>query len=185
MDHPVDTKQVKLRDEALLARLQHFLGEAPIEHGIRRLLALAEESVRLKAKLAVLPHTAVKLPTLEDAADLLLSVMELHHQDQVKDTAIDLRYPKWVIMLGAVGRVADHRELNAGEFAPAWLNRPAGVEAEPDVRHCERCHLPIPNARRGQSACCNKHGSGQDAHSDGCEAFAKIAPLVTEPAPGG
>lgn len=111
-----------------------------------------------------------KIASLNEAAECLLNILEPRHKDIVANVALENGFPAWVIILGAVARAADARELHAGDFQPDWLNNPGQVQATPTVIHCEHCRLPIPGARRGQVACCNPHGVGKDYHDPGCAA---------------
>src|SRR5882724_331961 len=65
--------------------------------------------------------------TLEEAALTLLSVLEPSHQDIVRNTATEVKWPGWVLFCGAVARACDHRELHAGDYHADWLNQPGKV----------------------------------------------------------
>lgn len=110
-----------------------------------------------------------RLATLSEAAEALLEELDEAQRDRVRQIADENGWPTWVVVLGAVGRAADLQELASGDMKPEWLNQPERREHAPGVvAKCERCGAVIPNARRGQSACCNHHGSGHAEHTPGC-----------------
>lgn len=134
---------------------------------------------------ALRANGADRVQTLDDAAAMLLRVMQPAHQDKVRDCAQENRYPEWVVLLGAVARNADNMELVAGEFDPDWLNDPGGVKPVATAVRCQApgCGLMIPNAHRGQTACCNGHGSGKTWHGPRkCEAAERAGLPIGIPA---
>ena len=148
--------------EAIADQVREITGDATVtDASLAKVLVLAKRALETRAS-----------SPLEEAARVLLSVMEPTHQDQVKDVAHDNGWPVWVVMLGAVARGADGMELNAGEFNPEWLNSPEAVGATPKTAFCDACGLEIPGARRGQRFCCNGCGSTKP-HTAGCPAVAK------------
>ena len=72
------------------------------------------------------------------------------------------------MILGQVVRAADLNELAAGEFSPDWLNQDGRGAAVSQGERCLECGHAIPNARKGQVACCNNHGSNKTEHTAGC-----------------
>ena len=163
---------VKVRNPLAIALVRELLGPgvALTEDNVAMLLT---ELRRRRGDDAT--ANAERPSTLEAAAGALLSVMDQHHQDQVKDVAFGLTRPAWVIMLGAVARMADNRELPAGEFSPEWLNRTEDAKPQVSLPRCERCHQEIPGGRRNQRFCCSRHGSDKDAHSEDCPLVVKAA----------
>jgi hypothetical protein len=122
-------------------------------------------------RLGTLKRRATRLETLTDAAEALIGELDQNHQEAIRMVGDDMGLPAWVVILGAVARLADLKELNAGEFNQEWLSKDARAsEARKDTvaPTCMMCHLEIPNGRRGQQACCNAHGSGRPEHSPGC-----------------
>jgi hypothetical protein len=142
---------------------------------IRRLLnQYGTYDTELRMKIAsgkfVMPRRS-RIESLDDAVSILMKELEPPIQDAINQISDEQGFPIWVIFLGAVSRAADLRELHAGDYHPNWLNgvasgTGAGVSNAQIV--CQLCGNVIPNARRGQVACCNRHGSGLAAHSDEC-----------------
>jgi hypothetical protein len=112
---------------------------------------------------------ASRIENLTEAARVLIAELDPRQQEAIDQVATENGWPPWVVVLGAVARSADLQELIAGDMRPEWLNQSDHVEkAAAEVAKCVRCGGVIPNPRRGQVACCSRHGSGQDEHSDGC-----------------
>lgn len=108
-----------------------------------------------------------RIQSLTEAAEILLTELDVTQRDRCHDIARDLNVPVWAVLLGAVARAADLQELIAGEMKPEWLNNPDRREV-PKQEVCGTCHFPIPNARRNQAFCCSHHGSEKTEHSPGC-----------------
>ena len=126
---------------------------------------------RALQKMPQLVSKGRSLKTLEEAASVLIAELEPNHQDALYQVAYEHSLPAWVVILGAIARMADLQELNAGEFDERWMNREhsrVGTAVAPKVEVCGLCGHVIPGARKSQQFCCNKHGSGQVPHSDGC-----------------
>ena len=122
-------------------------------------------------RLPAIRASGSRLRTLEEAAEVLIAELEPNHQDAIAQIVLEIGHPNWVIILGAVARMADLQELHAGDFQADWTNRGAGqtkVTAKQEV--CEVCAglIPPDPVRRGRKFCCSRHGSGQIAHSDDC-----------------
>lgn len=130
------------------------------------------ETVERKA-IARLPgamRASTRAGSLDDAARMLLAEMQPNHQDAVQRTSEDLGWPLWAVILGAVAHVADLQELAGGNVEAHWIDgtRPGTSSRRTAPSTCIRCLAEIPDARPGQQACCNLHGSGKDEHSEGC-----------------
>ena len=118
----------------------------------------------------VMPRRS-RIESLDDAVSILMKELEPPIQDALHQISDEQGFPIWVIFLGAVSRAADLRELHAGDYHPNWLNgvSSAGSATASNAQIvCQLCGNVIPGARRGQQACCNRHGSGLAAHSDDC-----------------
>lgn len=112
-----------------------------------------------------------KLRSLEEAAEILISELEPNHQDEIHQLVAESGLAPWVIILGATARMADLKELHAGEFNPEWSNRAPGGGRPASVKEqkCQMCGGVLPaDARRGAVACCNNHGSEKVTHSEAC-----------------
>ena len=110
-----------------------------------------------------------RIDSLREAADVLLAQLQPNQSDRVREIAEENGWESWVVVLGAIARAADLQELAAGEMDPEWLNNPGKVDASVRAQpKCVRCGHEIPNARKGQVACCSLHGSDKDLHSEGC-----------------
>lgn len=140
--------------------------------GLRKTRDVAEHLERgALAKLPKLRSAGRSLKTLEEAADVLIAELEPNHIDAILQVCQEHGLPNWVVILGAIARMADLQELNAGEFRDEWVNRPSsrvGTSAAPKIEVCQLCGQVIPGARKGQVACCNAHGSGKVEHTAGC-----------------
>lgn len=142
---------------------------------IKRLLnQYGTYDTELRMKIAsgkfVMPKRS-RIESLDDAVSILMKELEPPIQDAINQISEEQGFPIWVIFLGAVARAADLRELHAGDYHPNWLNgvSSAGTSTASNAQIvCQLCGNVIPNARRGQVACCNRHGSGLAAHSDDC-----------------
>jgi hypothetical protein len=169
---------LKIQERTILALVKELAGPATIlDQGTIGGLLLELQRRRQADEKA----EAGKPTTLEAAAEVLLSVLDLPHQDHLKDVAYEMPLPKWVLMLGAVAKACDQRELRNGIFQPMWLNSPEAVLPVKATPKCERCGLEIPGGRRGQRFCCSRHGSDQDTHSDDCVLVPKPEPATVEP----
>lgn len=142
---------------------------------IRRLLnQYGTYDTELRMKIAsgkfVMPRRS-RIESLDDAVSILMKELEPPIQDAIHQISDEQGFPIWVIFLGAVSRAADLRELHAGDYHPNWLNgvSSSGTSSQPRGEVlCQLCGNVIPEARRGQQACCNRHGSGLAGHSDTC-----------------
>lgn len=141
--------------------------------GIRRTREVAEGLER--GVLQWMPALGLQdrsLKTLEGAADILIAELQPNHQDAIRQVAQEYQMDAWVVILGAVARMADLQELHAGEFEEHWKNRqgtgatPASAKAE----ICQMCggEIPPDPVRKNRVACCNRHGSNQVEHTEGC-----------------
>lgn len=146
--------------------------EAVKRAGLRKTRDVAEHLERgALAKLPRLRSAGRSLKTLEEAADALIAELEPNHIDAILQVCQEHGLPNWVVILGAIARMADLQELNAGEFRDEWVNRPSsrvGTSTAPKIEVCQLCAQVIPGARKGQVACCNAHGSGKVEHTAGC-----------------
>lgn len=185
-DPTVDTKRPDETD----AVLPSFPGELPpqpnaqsgdeiaeIERrksaGIRRTREVAEGLERgVLQRMPTLGLQGRSLKTLEGAAEVLIAELQPNHQDAIRQVAQEYQMDAWVVILGAVARMADLQELHAGEFEEHWKNRqgsgatPASAKAE----ICQMCggEMPPDPVRRNRQFCCNRHGSDQIEHTEGC-----------------
>ena len=131
----------------------------------------AEHDQRVREKLLARPASTLKrgrIASLNEAAEILLRELDLGHADRVREIARENGWEPWVVILGQVVRAADLNELAAGEFSPEWLNRDGRETAVSSKEICLMCGHAIPGARKGQSACCSRHGSGKVEHNDDC-----------------
>lgn len=141
--------------------------------GMRRTREVAEQLERgFLQKMPGLRLQGRTLKTLEDAAEVLIGELQPNHQDAIRQVAQEYSMDAWVVILGAVARMADLQELHAGEFEDHWKNRQGSgaTAASAKVEICQMCGgemAPDP-IRKNRVACCNAHGSGKVEHSDGC-----------------
>lgn len=141
--------------------------------GIRRTREVAEGLERgVLQRMPTLGLQGRSLKTLEGAAEVLIAELQPNHQDAIRQVAREYQMDAWVVILGAVARMADLQELHAGEFEDHWKNRqgsgatPASAKAE----ICQMCggEMPPDPVRRNRQFCCNRHGSEQIEHTEGC-----------------
>lgn len=131
----------------------------------------AEHDQRVRETLLARPTSMLKrsrIASLNEAADILLRELDPPHADRIREIARENGWEPWVVILGQVVRAADLNELAAGEFSPEWLNRTGRDSAVSATETCLMCGYAIPGARKGQTACCNDHGSGKVDHTEAC-----------------
>lgn len=138
--------------------------------GIRRTRDVAEGLERgVLQRMPTLRLHGRSLKTLEDAAEVLIAELQPIHQDSIRQVCQEHSMDAWVLILGAVARMADLQELHAGEFEEHWKNRQSagGTAASAKVEVCQMCggELPPDPVRRNRTACCSRHGSGQVQHT--------------------
>lgn len=124
----------------------------------------------LKRPLAGLLRKPSRLETLDEAANILIDELDPQQRDRVEEIARENGFPVWVVVLGSVSRAADLQELASGDFKSEWLNKGTTSDTtKPQAApKCMHCGFEIPGARRGQQACCSRHGVNQDAHNEDC-----------------
>lgn len=148
--------------------------EAAKVAGLRRVSQVAEGLERKTLqRMPAIRAAGRTLKTLEEAADVLIAELQPNHQDALRQVCDEHGLANWVVCLGAIARMADLQELNAGEFEDAWLNRQtarSGTAASAREERCQMCDGVIPPdpIRKNRVACCNRHGSGQVEHTAGC-----------------
>jgi hypothetical protein len=165
--------KLTIKDHTVLALARDLRGEAegPVTPDVIGGLLLELQRRRAAER----EGQAGQPSTLEAAADLIVSILQPGHQDQVRDAAFELAWPKWVLLAGAVARACDNQELRAGEFSPDWLNSPELVRPARELPRCQRCGVEMPWGRRGQMSCCNRHGCGYDEHSADCPVLTRLS----------
>ena len=141
--------------------------------GIRRTREVAEGLERgVLQRMPVLGLQGRSLKTLEGAADVLIAELQPNHQDAIRQVAQEYQMDAWVVILGAVARMADLQELHAGEFEEHWKQRQGSgaTAASAKAEICQMCggEIPPDPVRKNRVACCNRHGSNQVEHTEGC-----------------
>ena len=116
---------------------------------------------------STLTRMAGRAITLDEAASVLVAELDPSEQDNVLRIAEENHWPVWVVMLGAVAQQSKLQLLLDGDFRSEWLNSTSPA-SQPTAATCVQCGQVIPGARRGQVACCSRHGSQKDDHNEGC-----------------
>lgn len=147
--------------------------EAAKSAGLRRVNEIAEALERKTLqRMPELRNAGRSLKSLDDAASVLIAELDLGDRDAIVQVCQEHGLANWVVLLGAVKRMADLQELNAGEFQDSWLNRQTtgGTPASSKQEMCVMCggQIPPDPVRKNRIACCNKHGSGFAEHTAGC-----------------
>lgn len=123
---------------------------------------------RVLQRMPQIAQAGGKLRSLEEAAEILIGELQPNHVDAIRQVCLEHTLEPWVVILGALARMADLQELHTGEYDPSWTNRAPGGTRPASIKEqrCEVCQGVLPtDARRGQRYCCSFHGSNRLDHS--------------------